>query len=382
MSRLGGVGIFEWVVTRKVWMASSVSVRFAEGSAPRHTGYSRILKDGGVQQASCDLLAIMRFSIFVTMLAFAVGPLQAQVEFKTSSDRIDVSVDGKPFTTLYYGAETMKPYMYPLRTATGKVVTRGYPMESIDGESKDHPHHRGLWFTHGNVNGIDFWANEKSQRPVPGEAKTGPEPAEKGLVVVRKVADVKGGKKSGSLRMFFEWQDLTGKTLLKENRVMTFYSGASDRMMDFDFTLTAAEKVTFNDTKEGTFAIRLATELEEKHSGKMRNAEGAIGEKNVWGKRSPWVDYAGTLGGEAVGIAILDHPTNPRHPTYWHSRSYGLFAANIFGVHDFENDKSKNGALELAQGQTLRFRYRVIIHPGDSDVAGIADKFKKYSAMK
>lgn len=338
---------------------------------------------GGARQARCDLLAVMRFLIFVTTLAIALRPLHAQVEFKTSSDRIDVVVDGKPFTTLFYGAETTKPYLHPLRTATGKIVTRGYPMEAIDGESKDHPHHRGLWFTHGEVNGIDFWANEKSQRPVPGaDKKKGPEPQEKGLVVVRKVADVKGGKKSGSLHMLFEWQDLAGKTLLKENRVMTFYPGASDRVMDFDITLTAAEKVTFNDTKEGTFAVRLATELEEKHSGKMRSASGAIGEKNVWGKRSPWVDYAGTLGGEAVGIAILDHPTNPRHPTYWHSRSYGLFAANIFGVHDFENDKQKNGALELAQGQTLRFRYRVIIHPGDSDVAGITEKFKKYSAMK
>ena len=152
--------------------------------------------------------------------------------------------------------------------------------------------------------------------------------------------------------------------------------------MDFDVTLTAAEKVTFNDTKEGTFAIRLATELEEKHSGKMRNAEGAIGEKNVWGKRSPWVDYAGTVGGEQLGVAIFDHPTNPRHPTYWHSRSYGLFAANIFGVRDFESDKSKDGKLELEAGKSLRFRYRVVIHPGDSDSAGLAAQFKKFSAMK
>ena len=325
------------------------------------------------------LLAIMRF----LRLLLTLAPLCAQVEFKSSSDRIDVKIDGKPFTTLFYGADAPKPYMHPLRTASGKVITRGYPMDMIEGESKDHPHHRGLWFTHGNVNDIDFWASEKSQRAVAGStAKKGPEPSEKGVVLIRKVADVKGGKKSGTLHLLFDWQDLSGKTLIKENRVMTFYPGVTDRVMDFDITLTASETVTFKDTKEGMFAIRLATELEEKNSGKMHNAEGAVGEKNVWGKRSPWVDYAGTLGGERVGIAIFDHPTNPRHPTYWHSRSYGLFAANIFGLHDFENDKSKDGKLELQAGSSLRFRYRVVIHPGDADSAGLAAQFKKYSAMK
>ena len=325
----------------------------------------------------------MRFSAFVPMFVMAAVSATAQVEFKTASDRIDVKIDGKPFTALFIGADAMKPYMHPLRTASGKVVTRGYPMEMIEGEAKDHVHHRGLWFTHGNVNDIDFWANEVSQRKPAGTVqKSGAEPVRKGVVVTRKVATVKGGKKSGQLGLQFEWQSLSGEALLKEDRTITFYSSPTDRVMDFDITMTALKPATFKDTKEGTFAIRLATELEEKHSGKMRNAEGAVGEKNVWGKRSPWVDYAGTLGGEAVGVAILDHPSNPRHPTYWHSRSYGLFAANMFGLHDFENDMSKDGKLEMAAGQTMRVRYRVVIHSGDAAAAAIADQFKKYAAMK
>ena len=325
----------------------------------------------------------MRFPACLPVLALVAATATAQVAFKTASDRIEVNIDGKPFTALFIGADAMKPYMHPLRTASGKVVTRGYPMQMIDGEAKDHVHHRGLWFTHGDVNGIDFWANEISQRKPAGTAqKKGAEPVKKGVVVTRKVASVKGGKKSGALGLQFEWQSLEGAALLKENRTITFYSSPDDRVMDFDITMTAVQPVTFNDTKEGTFAIRLATELEEKHSGKMVNAEGAVGEKNVWGKRSPWVDYAGTLGGEAVGIAILDHPSNPRHPTYWHSRSYGLFAANMFGLHDFENDKSKDGKLELAAGQSFRVRYRVIIHSGDAAAASIAGQFKKYAAMK
>ncbi len=301
-------------------------------------------------------------------------PLAAQVKITQGTDRILVDIDGKPFTAFFIGAGNAKPYLHPLRTASGKIVTRGYPMETIEGEAKDHPHHRGLWFTHGDVNKFDFWGNEKSQK---GSVSGG-----KGFVVTKKVVDLKSGKKSGSLTVNFDWEDAKGKKLLGESRTITFYSNPTERIMDFDIKLTAVELVSFNDTKEGTFAIRLATGLEEKHTGKMTNAEGKQGEKQVWGKRSPWVDYAGTVDGEAVGVAILDHPTNPRFPTYWHSRSYGLFAANPFGVRDFENDKSKDGKFEMTPGQTVRFRYRMIIHPGDNAAADIAGEFKKWSAVK
>lgn len=313
-------------------------------------------------------------------LAFLAVPLCAQVKITQGSDRITVDVDGKPFTAFFIGAETQKPYLHPLRSPSGKIVTRGFPMETIEGESKDHPHHRGLWFTHGDVNGFDFWANEAGQRSV------GP----KGRVVVRKVGELKGGKKSGSIDTTFDWNAPDGKALLTETRRMTFYAGPGPRVMDFDITLRAIQKCVFGDTKEGTFAVRLAAGLEEvmprgittpKRTGRMVDSEGRSGEKAVWGKRAPWVDYAGELEGEKLGLAIFDHPGNPKHPTYWHSRSYGLFAANIFGEHDFYNDKTKNGGVTVEPGGTLRFRYRVLIHTGDA-ASGIAEAYKKFAAMK
>lgn len=315
---------------------------------------------------------MLRIALFAALTTFTAV---AQVDIKQSSDRVSVSIDGKPFTDFFIGADTTKPYLHPLRTASGKLLTRSYPMEVLEGEAKDHPHHRGLWFTHGVVNGLDFWANEKNQK---GAAANG-----RGNVVTKRVTAVESGKKQGSIGATFEWQDLAGKAVLAESRKMTFYSHPTERWIDFDVTLTAAaEPVTFGDTKEGMFALRLTTELEERKTGKMTTADGRQGEKQVWGTRSPWVDYAGTLQGEAVGVAILDHPTNPRHPTYWHSRAYGLFAANIFGVRDFENDKSKDGSLTLKPGESLRFRYRVVIHPGDAAAAKIADNFAKYSKIK
>ncbi|MBM3786304.1 MAG: hypothetical protein FJW30_18245 [Acidobacteria bacterium] len=313
----------------------------------------------------------MRYVLF----AFSIAAFP-QVQFQESPGRISVTIDGKPFTDFYIGADAPKPYLHPLRTAGGKQITRGFPMELMNGDAKDHPHHRGLWITHGLVNQVDFWANEKNQK--------GAGTAGRGDVITRKVVSVKGGKKSGTISANFEWHDAKGVNLLNESRVMTFYSHPTDRVIDFDITLTAAEKAVFGDTKEGMFAIRLRTELQEKApgNGKMTTSDGKQGEKAVWGKRAPWVDYVGTLDGAAIGVAILDHPANPRHPTYWHSRAYGLFAANPFGVHDFENDKTKDGSMTLEKGQQFRFRYRVVIHPGDAAQGQIASQFAKFSKVK
>jgi hypothetical protein len=308
-----------------------------------------------------------------------VWPLAAQVQLTPGNGQIRIAIGGQEFSTFYFGPETAKPYLHPLRSASGKIVTRHYPMEQVEGESLDHPHHRGLWFTHGDVNGLDFWGNEPTQK------------GRKGRVVVVGTPSVHSGKQQGSLQAQFLWQDpAAGKTLLKESRTMTFRGDQKTRVVDVDITLTAVEQVKFGDTKEGTFAIRMATPLEEPRpkttgparTGKLVNAEGLETEKNVWGKRSAWVDYSGELEGEKLGIAILDHPANPKHPTYWHARSYGLFAANIFGEKEFLRDPSKDGSVTLQPGKSLRFRYRVIIHTGDTKSVDLAGMYRKYAAPK
>jgi hypothetical protein len=262
------------------------------------------------------------------------------------------------------------------------VVTRGYPMSAdIPGEAHDHPHHRGLWFTHGDVNSYDFWANEDSQE---GAGKG------KGKVVLRKIDRVVSGRRSGAIEATFAWQ-AGGQTLLREERKMIFYSDPQLRTVDFDITFSPEVEVRFGDTKEGMFAMRLAPPLEEeqpkgiaapKRTGRMVNAQAKSGEKSVWGKRSEWVDYSGQIDGKTVGVAIFDHPSNARYPTYWHARGYGLFATNIFGVHDFENDKGRDGSLTIRPGQPLRFRLRVVIHPGDAAQAGIRQMYDAYATAK
>ena len=292
---------------------------------------------------------------------------RAAVDIKPGTNRVDVAIDGQPFTTLHYGGSTMKPYLAPLRTATGKVITRRWPMEKVGGETTDHPHHEGLWFTHGMVNEFDFWVHD-----VPKERR--------GRVVVDKITSAKGGADTGEIGFEARWVTPDDKALLRETRVMRFRADGSNRIVDLDITLTAVERaVTFGDTKEGTFAIRLADQLTEKQgSGSMVSASGAKKMDAVWGKPAPWVDYSGQIDGEAVGVAIFDHSKNPKHPTTWHSRDYGLFAANPFGDHDFYRDKTRNGSMTIKPGESLRFRYRVVIHPGDTETARVAELYKKW----
>ena len=173
-----------------------------------------------------------------------------------------------------------------------------------------------------------------------------------------------------------DWKDPKGKTLVVESRDMTFGGDDKLRTIDFHITLTSADDVTYGDTKEGAFAIRLAEPFTERKGGKITDADGRKSMVNVWGKRSNWVDYAAELDGEALGVAIFDHPENPRHPTYWHARDYGLFALNPFGRKAFDPSQEES-QWKVPAGQKIEFRWRVLVHPGD---AAVADLYKAYSA--
>jgi len=319
-----------------------------------------------------------RFTV-LSMFIWAV-PLCAQVTLtQTAPDRILVEIGGKPYTTFYLAPGGNKPYLWPLSTAGGLVVTRHFPMEEFPGESHDHPHHRGLFFSHGDINGINFWATE----PAANAAQQRQPRLARGSMRLQKVRQLKSGGKSGTIKAVFDGLDAAGKRVMTEARTITFYNDPRLRIIDYEIVIHPIEKLTFHDTKEGTFGIRLASSMTEaKGGGRMINAEGKETEKNVWGKRSNWVDYCGPVDGQTVGVAIFDHPANPRHPTYWHSRSYGLHAANIFGVRDFTGDKLQDGSLTIARGQSLRFRYRVVIHPGDTAAAGLAGLYRQYASQK
>jgi Family of unknown function (DUF6807) len=315
----------------------------------------------------------------VALPAFAAS---AQVKITPGPQKIAVEINGKPFTDFYIaGDQVVKPYLFPLRAATGTYVTRMWPLEKVAEEDKmfeaktiktDHPHQRGLWFAHDSVNKLDFW----NIAPLDQAPYNRPD---RGKIVLDKVGKVTSGKKKGSIAATFDWENQAGDTLLKESRVTTFYADPAERVVDFDITLTAVPKVVFGDSKDGFFGIRLRPVLQEDiGTGHITNADGLKGEKELWGKPSNWCDYSGTIGDEKVGLTILDNPGNPRHPVRWHARAYGLFAANPFGVSVFTGDRTKSFPMDLEPGKSLRFRYRLIIHPGDAAAANIPAQWEKY----
>ncbi|MES1261407.1 MAG: PmoA family protein, partial [Acidobacteriota bacterium] len=291
----------------------------------------------------------------------------AQVTFRKRPDRMEVRIGGKPYTDLFYGPGTRKSYLHPLRSGSGKIVTRQFPREQVAGERQDHPHHQGLSFTFADVNGFNLWASDATQQN-----------EKSGSIRLNRVGKLEEGTQAGTAQVFFDWLDPQGKILLTEDRTMIFREGGADRILDFDISLRARERVVFGDTKEGMFNIRLASGFEEP-AGLMTSSAGCRTEKECWGKRADWMEFAGQIDGEKLGVAIFDHPGNPAHPTYWHARAYGLFAANPFGVRDFTGDRNANGSRTVESGATLRFRYRVLIHPGNTDPDALARAYTEYS---
>jgi len=297
-----------------------------------------------------------------------------------AGDQIDVLIGGKPFTTYYFNPQVAKPYLMPLRSAAGTIVTRGYPVGNEVPAGSQHdpsfePHQRPLYFSHGNVDGLDFWGEEVFAKYFHDHGKQG-----YGRMTLEKIGEENGGADSGVIRADFSLQDPAGRVIGEETQAYTFRGDDRTRIIDCQFTVHATHgPVTFGDSKEGTFGIRVVRELNSP-PGHMVNSSGAEGEKAIWGKRADWVDYYGKVGGEDVGIAVLDHPKSFRHPTTWHARGYGLFAANPFGLREFTRDPNQDGSWTIPEGQSLTFRYRVVIHQGDYRDAGIAEAYQKYAA--
>ncbi|MGA3185498.1 MAG: PmoA family protein [Bryobacteraceae bacterium] len=305
----------------------------------------------------------------VLAAVFALSSLEAGVVVSKIDGHVHVVVNGQPFTDFYYGGDAPKPYLHPLRCASGKIVTRSFPMENIPGESTTDQHHRGVWLAYRDVNGYDFWQNEFSYHN-----KTA------GKVVTRSVEDLKSGQDRGSFRGTFVWLSPGGEPLLEEVRTMAFSGDAKLRMVDVDLTLKALVDSTFGDSKDGAFSIRLAEPLAEKNGGSIVNSEGARGMDQTWGKPASWIDYSGDLNGEKLGVVLLEHPDSFHHPSRWHVRDYGLLAINPFGSNAFDK-QAPLAKLVLPAGKSIRLRYRIVIHPA-MDVPQIENLYHQFAAQK
>jgi hypothetical protein len=278
-----------------------------------------------------------------------------------------IEIGGNAFAEYHY-ENVPKPYLYPLLGTGGVPMTRHWPMKDLPDEDHDHPHHRSVWYAHGDVNGHDFW----SESPKAGKT------------VHEKFTLIQSGVEVGTFRSVNKLVARNGNVICMDERTYKFYNRSDQRLFDFEITIRATEsEVVLGETKEGTMAVRLAESMRLKGPkgkpglGHIINSEG-VRDGATWGKRASWCDYYGPVEGKTVGVAIFDHPSNPRHPTWWHVRDYGLFAANPFGIHDFEGKPAGSGNLTVPRGSSVTFRYRFYLHDGDEKQADVAGQYRLY----
>ncbi|MDB5111769.1 MAG: Methane oxygenase PmoA [Mucilaginibacter sp.] len=309
--------------------------------------------------------------------------------------RIAIFIGGKPFTSFRYPDSLEKPVLFPLRTADGRMVTRGFPLEPRPGEPTDHPHHIGLWFNFENLNGLDFWNNSYA---IPRSKKN-----LYGWIRTDRILQATGGT-TGILSYHANWINQQKQVILEETTRFEFSGNDHQRIIDRFTTLKADTNAVFNDAKDGLLGLRLAHELQipatedqkftdnkgnltivkagadHTANGNYITSAGKTG-NDAWSTRGVWCKVFGKMGTDSVSVVIIDHPKNPNYPTFWHARGYGLFAANPLGEKIFTNGKSQKN-LTLKKGEAVTFRYRIIITNGSKTISSaqlneLAEDFAK-----
>jgi len=310
---------------------------------------------------------MIRTTVVLTLgllLVTAVSLQAAQFDIEQDEDGIAVKLNGKLFTR-YIVKSGNKPIMWPIIGPHGNEITRAHPMrEAGPDERADHPHHRSFWFTHGDVNGISVWHEGQGT----------------GEIVHKEFVKVEGGENPVIVTRN-DWLGPDGKKLCEDVRTTTFGVDGENVWIDFDTMVkAAADPVTFGDTKEGCFGVRVAGTMKvdsKQGGGKIVNSEGHT-DREAWGKQAAWCDYHGPVKGNVVGITIMNHPESFRFPTYWHVRTYGLFTANPFGLHNFTKAEKGTGSHTLQPGESCTLHYRVLVHQGDEKEGGVAEAFARY----
>ncbi len=341
------------------------------------------------------------FSSILLTLLFIGGSLNSQpskVSLVRADDKqkVDVMIDGKLFTSYQYPSNMEKPYLYPVVAPSGSVITRGFPLEARKGERVDHPHHIGIWFNHGNVNGLDFWNNSSA---IPADRKDS-----YGHIVVKEIVNSKSGK-IATLNVLSNWDDNKGKTLLSENTQYIFSGDKTSRTIDHVSILTAVDEiVTITDNKEGMFAIRVdrAFEMPSNESliftddkgnpttvkatdntgvtGMYVSSSGLQGDK-VWSSRNDWVLLSGTKDNVLTTMGVFDHPKNLGYPAHSHARGYGLFSTNNLGAQSYVKDHDKI-VVTLKKGESITLRHRFYLTSGAELTADKANQiFQEFSKL-
>jgi len=314
------------------------------------------------------LKAGARQRLIATAKAEGASQAGVTVEDLPEDGKVDVAVRGKPFTSYHYAHQWVRPFLHPVTGPSGTLVTRNWPVvEGVKGEHTDHVHHKSIWVAHGECNRVDNWSEEQGH----------------GWQRHRAFRSLVSGPVFGEIAARNDWCTNADRKQFEELRTMRFYAlPGGVRLFDVEVTFRMTEgAVTFRDTKEGGIvSVRVASSMDVRNGGRIENGYGGIDEAETWGKNAPWCDYSGLVDGKRVGIAILDHDENPRYPTGWHVRDYGLMTANCFASSYYRPNAKIRGDMKFKKGSATTWRYRLYIHRGDAASGNVKARFLDYIA--
>ncbi len=327
---------------------------------------------------SVSLVLAVSFTVINSVQVTAVA---AEFSIKQEPDGdIAIYIDDHLFTRYVTSdAVTNKCYFWPIVGPGGIKMTRAYPMQNVEGEKQDHPHHRSVCFGLHSANGFNTWHEvltfTKKGKVDPHKA------AHLGHQVHTKVSKAEASGNAATLVVESENVTPNGEVYMLQTRTVDFHvADNGSRVMDIEIVLKGIQdKITIHDMKDSGLTVRVAHSMcvDAGEGGRIINSNGDAN-GDAWGKRVSWVDFNGPVEGKTMGVAMLNHPDSFRYPTPWHVRNYGLFTANPFALKEVAGEKD-SGDVDLAKGQSITLRHRIIFHAGDEKTAKIAEAWKAYA---
>ena len=269
-------------------------------------------------------------------------------------EQISFQRDGAEIARYHFGSTLKRPFVFPLVGPAGQSLTRmGHPRDPFG-----HSHHNSVWISHNDVNGVNFWADAGKST---------------GRIVHQKIEKLKDDTSEASIAALNAWvDDATKKTLLTERRKMTVQLlDKGEWLLILDLQLEAKEAVTLGKTPFGMIGVRMAKSIGVNDgNGTIRSSAGKVNEKEVFWKPARWVDYSGAITDKAIeGITLLDHPSNPNHPSVYHVRNDGWMGASL----TFEGPRT------IEPGQALRLRYGLYVHSGMPSMEALEERWSLFA---
>jgi len=281
-------------------------------------------------------------------------PVPAAQAIPLPHHEVSFQRNGFELACFHFEPDAFRPFVFPVIGPAGRSLTRmGHPHDPVG-----HSHHNSVWISHNDVNGVSFWDDRG-----------------KGRIVVQGVEQLEDGDDEAAVLTTAQWL-ADGVPLLNERRRTGVHLLPKKEwllLIDLELSPSSTDDVTLGKTPFGVIGVRMAKTIGVRDGGgTIRSSEGGVNEKEIRWKAARWVDYSGPITSTArEGITLMDHPSNPNHPTVFHVRDDGWMGASLTFA----------GPRVLKPGTPLRLRYGLYVHAGVPSLGDLKKRWEQFAAL-